>query len=105
MRFRRIDVYVPETHVEAVKTAMFSAGAGALGLYECCCFQLAGTGQFRPLAGARPFLGAPDRLEKVREWKLEMLCPAEKIRPVIAALRKAHPYETPAFQHWAVEIK
>lgn len=105
MLFRRIDVYVPETHLEAVKTAMFAAGAGTLGLYECCCFQVAGEGEFRPLAGACPYLGRAGKTEKVREWKLEMICPAAKIRAVIAALRQAHPYETPAFQHWKVEIE
>ena len=105
MEFRRIDVYVPETHAEAVKAAMFSAGAGALGLYECCCFQFAGTGQFRPLAGSHPCLGSTGKIEKVREWKLEMICLEAKIRTVIAALRKAHPSETPAFQHWPVEIE
>ena len=105
MPFRRIDVYVPETHVEAVKQAMFRAGAGALGLYADCCFQFPGEGQFRPLPGSNPFLGSAGDTERVREWKLEMICPEEKIRQVIAALRKAHPYETPAFQHWRVEME
>lgn len=104
MSYRRIDVYVPETHVEAVKDAMFAAGAGVLGGYDRCCFQTVGRGQFRPLSGANPFLGAVGREEQVTEWKLEMICPEKDIRAVVAALRAAHPYETPAFQHWRVEI-
>ena len=105
MKYRGIDVYVPETHAEAVKQAMFEAGAGRIGNYDCCCFQTVGRGQFRPLDGSRPFLGAKNRVEQVTEWKLEMICPEEKLRTVIAALRQAHPYETPAFQHWSVEME
>ena len=104
MKYRRIDVYVPETHAEAVKNAMFAAGAGTIGNYDCCCFQTVGRGQFRPLPGSSPFLGSNGRVEQVTEWKLEMIFPEEKLREVIAALRQAHPYETPAFQHWCVEI-
>ena len=105
MKYRRIDVYVPETHAEAVKQAMFAAGAGSIGNYDCCCFQTVGRGQFRPLDGSSPYLGSAGQVEQVTEWKLEMIFPEEKLREVIAALRRAHPYETPAFQHWRVELE
>ena len=104
MKYRRIDVYVPETHAEAVKQAMFEAGAGRIGNYDCCCFQTVGRGQFRPLDGSSPYLGSVGQVEHVTEWKLEMIFPEEKLGEVIAALRRAHPYETPAFQHWRVEL-
>ena len=104
-KYRRIDVYVPETHADAVKDAMFAAGAGTIGNYDCCCFQTVGRGQFRPLDGANPFIGTVCKVEHVTEWKLEMICPENQLRAVIEALRKAHPYETPAFQHWRVEIE
>ena len=84
---------------------MFAAGAGAVGNYDCCCFQVCGRGQFRPLVGSDPFIGAQGRVEHVTEWKLEMICPEGRIRDVIAALKEAHPYETPAFQHWSVEME
>ena len=105
MKYRRIDVYVPETHAESVKQAMFAAGAGRIGNYDSCCFQIVGRGQFRPLDGSSPYLGSAGRVEHVTEWKLEMIFPEEKLREVIAALRQAHPYETPAFQHWPVELE
>ena len=104
MKYRRIDVYVPETHAEAVKQAMFEAGAGRIGNYDCCCFQTVGRGQFRPLDGSSPYLGSAGQVEHVTEWKLEMIFPEEKLGEVIAALRRVHPYETPAFQHWRVEL-
>lgn len=105
MNYRRIDVYIPESHLDAVKDAMFAAGAGAFGGYDRCCFQFSGYGQFRPLDGAEPFIGTVGKTERVPEWKVEMICPEEKLHDVIAAMRRAHPYETPAFQHWQVEIE
>ena len=106
MPFSRLDVYVPSTHVEVLKEALFAAGAGQLGAYDCCCFAIAGQGQFRPLPAAHPFIGtAGGGVEQVAETKLELLCPREKMPAILAALRKAHPYETPAFQYWPVEIQ
>ena len=90
-------VYVPESHVEAVKDAMFDAGAGRYRAYDRCCWQVAGTGQFRPLAGSSPHVGEQGRVERVQEYRVETICPDDKCNAVVAALRKAHPYEEPAF--------
>lgn len=94
--------YVPETHVEEVKQAVFDAGAGRIGNYRRCAWQVRGTGQFEPMAGSQPFLGETERLERVEEFRVEMVCDDESIEAVIRALRKAHPYEEPAFHHWRV---
>jgi len=97
-------VYVPVSHAETLKAALFEAGAGRLGLYRDCSWETSGTGQFRPLAGSRPFLGTEDALEKVEELRIEMLCPDECMDAVIASLRRAHPYEEPAFHAFPVRI-
>jgi len=89
--------YVPESHLESVKAAAFAAGAGRIGDYDSCCWQIQGQGQFRPLAGSRPFLGTQGQIERVSEYKVEMVCATTCIHAVIAALRLAHPYESPAF--------
>ena len=99
----KLEVYVPETHVEELKTALFSAGAGKIGNYDCCCWQTSGTGQFRPQEGSNAFIGELDKVEKVEEIKLELICHENKMPEIISALKKAHPYETPAFQYWAVK--
>lgn len=93
----KLCVYIPETHVETVKAALFAAGAGRIGAYEACCWQVLGQGQFRPLAGSQPFLGSHGVLETVAEYRVEMVCAADCLPAVLAALRAAHPYETPAF--------
>lgn len=89
--------YVPVTYLEAVKSAVFAAGAGRIGDYEHCAWQVVGQGQFRPLAGSNPFIGAQDQLETLEEYRVEMVCDDHCIVAVVAALRAAHPYEEPAF--------
>jgi len=92
--------FVPESHLDLVKTAIFNAGAGRIGQYEQCCWQVLGQGQFRPLAGSCPFIGVQDQLEILPEYRVEMVCVDELIHAAISALRAAHPYEEPAFDVW-----
>jgi len=89
--------YVPESHLEAVKVAVFAAGAGTIGDYDHCCWQVLGQGQFRPLAGSSPHLGQLDQLEQVAEYRVEMVCEAQYVRAVVQAMKDAHPYEEPAW--------
>ena len=98
-------VYVPESHRDSLKQALFQAGAGKIGNYDSCCWETEGAGQFRPLPGSHPFLGSQDRVEHTPEWKIELIVPADKIGAVLAALKQAHPYETPAFHYFPVETE
>ena len=98
----KICFFVPDSHLEPVKAAVFAAGGGRIGDYEACSWQVLGEGQFKPKPGADPYLGTAGRLEKVSEWKVEMVVATEYIQSVVAALRTAHPYETPAYQVWAL---
>ncbi|PMR67191.1 Nif3-like dinuclear metal center hexameric protein [Halomonas heilongjiangensis] len=99
----KLAFYVPLEDAEAVKEAVFATGAGRIGDYEACCFQTAGTGQFRPLAGADPHIGRVGDLARVEELKVELVCDDALIREAVAALRAAHPYEEPAFDVWRLE--
>lgn len=92
--------YVPESHLEPVKTAVFAAGGGRIGQYDSCCWQTLGTGQFRPLAGSEPFIGQLNRVDDVPEWKVELVVGDELIHDAVKAMKRAHPYETPAFDVW-----
>jgi len=93
----KLTVYIPETHLDAVKEALFAAGAGRYAAYDRCCWQVAGQGEFRPLAGSDPFIGRAGEVERVPEVRVEMICVDEAVAAVAAALRMAHPYEEPAF--------
>lgn len=93
----KLTVFVPEEALEQVKSALFAAGAGKIGDYEQCCWQVQGIGQFMPLAGSNPHIGTQDNLEKLNEWRVEMVVATAHIKQVIEALKQAHPYETPAY--------
>jgi hypothetical protein len=93
----KLAFYVPESHLEQVKQAIFAAGAGRMGDYDFCAWQTLGQGQFRPLPGADPHIGSVNNLEHVQEYKVETVCSDESVRAIIDALREAHPYEEPAY--------
>lgn len=95
--------YVPADDLELVKQAVFAAGAGKIGHYDHCCWQVLGQGQFRPLPGSDPYLGSPGLLEVLEEYRVEMVCEDGLIKTVVAALKQAHPYEEPAYDIWRLE--
>ena len=100
----KIEFYVPESHLEAVKTAMFAAGAGRVGDYDSCAWQTQGQGQFRPLEGANPYLGQTGKIETEPEFKVEMVCPSDLIHKAITAMKQAHPYEEVAHSVICCEV-
>ena len=95
--------FVPESHAETVKQAVFATGAGRIGDYDSCCWQVLGTGQFRPLAGAQPHLGEVGSLETVHEYRIELVCEDSLIHSAVSAMKLAHPYEEPAYDVWRLE--
>ena len=96
--------YVPVADAKSVKQAVFHAGAGRLGQYTECCWEIEGFGQFRPMKGADPALGSAGTLEKVRELRVECIVAKEFKQAVKKALVHAHPYEEPAYHFIAVDI-
>ena len=96
-KLRKLVVFVPREALDAVRTALFEAGAGRIGEYEHCSWYTQGTGTFLGGEGTNPSLGEAGREERVAELRLETVFPEEKQEDVIAALRRAHPYEEPAF--------
>lgn len=104
----KLVTFVPVKSVNAVADAIHRAGAGSIGNYSHCSFRTDGIGTFKPLEGATPAIGKTGKLERVSEVKLESIVSAENIEAVIAAMRRVHPYETPAFdvlRHHDVESK
>ena len=93
----KLVVFIPEGHVDAVQNAITKAGAGHIGKYSHCTFQLNGQGTFMPLAGTNPFIGQQGKIEYVNEVRLETILPEKIINRVIKAMVKAHPYEEVAY--------
>ncbi|VAW58960.1 Bsu YqfO NIF3/CutA domain [hydrothermal vent metagenome] len=96
----KLSVFVPESHLEALKMALFDAGAGKIGHYDQCSWQTLGQGQFRPLENSNPFIGKTGHLCTVSEYKLEMVVTDDKIKSIINIIKQAHPYEEPAYDCW-----
>lgn len=95
--------FVPPDHLEPVKQAVFATGAGRYEAYEECAYQTAGTGQFRPLENASPFIGTRGGArETVAELRVEILCRDEVVRAAVEALINTHPYEEPAYEVYRV---
>jgi dinuclear metal center YbgI/SA1388 family protein len=93
----KVVVFVPDADLTHVSDALFAAGAGQIGQYSECSFRLAGTGTFFGAETTHPTVGEKGRREEVSEWRLEAVCPEARLEAVIAALRKAHSYEEPAY--------
>jgi hypothetical protein len=99
---RKLIVFVPPDALDAVRDALFSAGAGRIGGYTRCSWYMEGTGTFLGGAGTDPAIGEAGREERVCEVRLETVFPANAHDAVIEALRRAHPYEEPAFDVYAL---
>jgi hypothetical protein len=94
---RKLVVFVPREALDAVREALFAAGAGRIGDYEHCSWYTEGTGTFLGGEGTSPSVGQAGREERVNELRLETVFPADLQDDVLTALRRAHPYEEPAF--------
>ena len=94
---RKLVVFVPREALDSVREALFGAGAGRIGDYERCSWYGEGTGTFLGGEGTDPNVGQPGREQRVAELRLETVFPEERQADVVEALRRAHPYEEPAF--------
>ncbi len=97
-RIIRLDVIVPDQYAEEVRIALFDAGAGAIGTYDCCSFNVNGKGTFRPLPGSKPFIGEESEEHHEKETMISVVLPTEITAKVEKVLLEVHPYETPAYQ-------
>jgi hypothetical protein len=99
----KLSFYVPVSDSDRVKDVIFKTGAGKIGLYDQCCWETLGRGQFRPLSGSNPAIGEHGKLERIDELKVEMVCADQFIQDAVTALKKAHPYEEPAYEVYRLE--
>ena len=99
---RKLVVFVPPDALDAVRDALFAAGAGRIGDYERCSWYTEGTGTFLGGESTNPVLGERGVEERVPELRLEAVFPADRQDEIVAALRAAHPYEEPAFDVYAL---
>lgn len=104
-KLSKLVVFIPESHADRVREAIFNAGAGWIGQYSHCSFNLEGTGTFMPREGSVPYIGKQGKLENVQEIRVETLVPDSMRKKVIQAMLKAHPYEEVAYDLYPVDLK
>jgi hypothetical protein len=102
-KFVKIVVYIPETDAESVREALGKAEAGSIGNCRYCSFGAKGIGRFLLGQGANPHIGTIGEIETVLEERIETICPCEKLKSAIAAMKAAHLYEEVAFDIYALE--
>jgi dinuclear metal center YbgI/SA1388 family protein len=102
-KYVKLVVFVPEGYIGAVHQAVSAAGAGWIGNYSHCAFRGEGTGMFKPLEGANPFIGGAGELSFAEESRLETIVPHEKLTMVLQAMLQAHPYEEVAYDLYPLE--
>ncbi len=93
---------VPLQHADSVRNALFNAGAGHIGNYDSCSYNLTGEGTFRAQAGAHPHIGEIDALHVEPEVRIETVIPVMKKEEVLRALLAVHPYEEPVFDLYPI---
>jgi len=99
----KIVTFCPADAVDRVRNGLASVGAGVIGKYQLCSFEIGGRGTFFAGEGTRPAVGARGSLQYVDEIRLEMVCPQAALGLAIATLRQFHPYEEPAFEIYALQ--
>ena len=100
---KQLVFYVPKDYSEAVKTALFEAGAGNIGFYDECSFSIEGKGTFRPVEGSNPFSGNIGERENAEEDMISVIFESFKQGRILAALKSSHPYEEVAYQIYSLD--
>ena len=91
----KLEIFVPESHFEAVRRALWEQDAGHIGNYDRCLSWSRVNSCWRPLEGTAPYDGVPGELSQATELKFEVCCKGSRLADTLAAVKKAHPYEEP----------
>lgn len=104
-RLKKLVVFVPETHQKVVLDALAANGAGWIGNYSHCSFNLEGIGTFMPRKGTNPYIGEENKLEQVKEVRIETIVPEGLQNKIIRAMLNVHPYEEVAYDIYPLEFQ
>lgn len=99
----KLVTFVPSSHAESVRTALFGAGAGNIGNYDFCSYNLSGEGTFRAGNNSNPFIGEIGELHIETETRIEVILPVYRKKEILSALLAVHPYEEPAYDFYLLE--
>ncbi len=95
---KKLTFYAPNDHAEKVREALFKVGAGSIGNYSHCSFNVEGTGSFKGNEESNPVIGKKGALHYEKETAVNMTFPWYLENQIISTLRKVHPYEEVAYE-------
>jgi dinuclear metal center YbgI/SA1388 family protein len=101
----KLVVFVPKEHHQKVLDAILNAGAGWIGNYSHCSFNIEGFGTFIPREGSEPYIGEQGKMERAEEIRIETIVPLAIRSKVVQAMLKAHPYEEVAYDLYSMDLK
>ncbi|MFC0014850.1 MULTISPECIES: Nif3-like dinuclear metal center hexameric protein [Allobacillus] len=101
----KLVIHVPKTHENEIRQAFADAGAGFIGNYSHCTFNLEGIGTFKPQDGANPYIGSGDELERVEEYRMDTIVPEGILNQTIELAKQAHPYEEMAYDVYPLQVQ
>jgi len=104
-RLLKLVTYIPVSHLDKVRKALFESGAGMIGNYDQCGFVTEGTGSFRGNDSAKPFTGKKGHLNYEKESRFETVLFSHLKDKVVSALIDSHPYEEVAYDIYELENK
>lgn len=93
--FCKLEIFIPESHLEPLRQALQQADAGHIGRYDSCLSYSPVTSCWRPLEGTSPYIGRQGVVSREPELKVEVTCPASRADEIVAVVRRVHPYEEP----------
>lgn len=95
IQYFKFEIFIPQTHLEVLRTALMEVDAGHIGNYDCCLSYSPVKGCFRPLEGTNPYIGNQQEICTCDELKVEVCVKAENVKKTKEAIKKVHPYEEP----------
>ena len=99
----KIVTFCPADSADSIRDGLAAVGAGTIGEYKRCSFELTGTGTFHGSSASMPAVGSSGRLERIGEVRLEMICPKHALAGAVRAMRSFHPYEEPPLDIYSLE--
>lgn len=93
----KLVTFAPVKNAEKIRSALFDAGAGSIGNYDQCSYNVEGSGTFRALEGSDPFVGEIGKRHQENEIRIEVVFPATQEQKIVKALKESHPYEEVAY--------
>ena len=93
--YLKLEIFIPESHLEKLEAALAKADAGHIGNYDCCLSYSYVMSTWRPLPGTNPYCGNTGIISRERELKVEVTIRTEQLKSVMEAVRRIHPYEEP----------